>query len=123
MNASSRLKEIDVDIAEAERLMTALRLTIAVKGSIGEETIADDRRLLKMMLGWMLLQDRRLPLVRQDARGSIGLLTYGTVFSHGLIGGHRIVLRKLSVDGPLPPVADNHRSGKHQQQSQNKKAN
>jgi hypothetical protein len=59
MNPSARLEDIEADIAEAERLMTALRLKIAVKTSVGEETTTDDRRLLKMMQGWMLLQGQR----------------------------------------------------------------
>jgi hypothetical protein len=66
MNASARLKEIDADIAEAERLMTARRLTIAVKHSIGEDTATDDRRLLKMMQAWMLLQDQRRSTFEAD---------------------------------------------------------
>ena len=59
MNPLARPEEIDADIAEAERLMTALRLKMAVKRSGGEDTSTDDRRLLKMMQAWMLLQDQR----------------------------------------------------------------
>jgi hypothetical protein len=59
MNPLARPEEIDADIAEAERLMTALRLKMAVKRSAGEDTSTDDRRLLKMMQAWMLLQDQR----------------------------------------------------------------
>jgi hypothetical protein len=66
MNASARLEEIDADIAEAERLMTARRLTIAVKHSIGEDTATDDRRLLKIMQAWMLLQDQRRAAIEAD---------------------------------------------------------
>jgi hypothetical protein len=69
MNPSSvRLQDIEADIAEAERLMTALRLKMAVKRSAREDTTADDRRLLKMMQGWMLLQDQRQRAVETDAR-------------------------------------------------------
>jgi hypothetical protein len=66
MHPSARLEEIEADIAEAERLMTALRLTIAVRGSIGENTVAEDRRLSKMMMGWMLLQDQRRKIFEAD---------------------------------------------------------
>jgi len=59
MKPLARLEEIEADIAEAERLMTALRLKMAVKRSVGEDTTADGRRLLKIMQGWMLLQDQR----------------------------------------------------------------
>jgi hypothetical protein len=66
MNPLARLEEIEADIAEAERLMTALRLKIAVKNSMGEDTTTDDRRLLKMMHGWMLLQDQRQKALEAD---------------------------------------------------------
>ena len=59
MNPLACLEEIEADIAEAERLMTELRLKVAVKRSVGEDTTTEDRRLLKMMQGWMLLQDQR----------------------------------------------------------------
>jgi hypothetical protein len=69
MNPSSvRLQDIEADIAEAERLITALRLKAAVKRSARQDTTADDRRLLKMMQGWMLLQDQRQRAVETDAR-------------------------------------------------------
>jgi hypothetical protein len=61
-----RLEDIEADIAEAERLMTARRLTIAVKRSIGEDAASDDRRLLKMMQAWMLLQDQRQKSFESD---------------------------------------------------------
>jgi hypothetical protein len=66
MNPLARLEEIEADIAEAERLMTALRLKIAVKNSMGEDTTTDDRRLLKMMQAWMLLQDQRQSALEAD---------------------------------------------------------
>jgi hypothetical protein len=66
MHPLARLKAIEADIAEAERLMTALRLKIAVKRSVGENTTTDDRRLLKMMQGWMLLQDQRQRALEAD---------------------------------------------------------
>jgi hypothetical protein len=66
MHPLARLKAIEADIAEAERLMTALRLKIAVKRSVGENTTTDDRRLLKMMQGWMLLQDQRQRALKAD---------------------------------------------------------
>jgi hypothetical protein len=68
MNALISLEEIEADIAEAERLMTALRLKMAVKRNVGEDTTTDDRRLLKMMQGWMLLQDQRQRALEADAR-------------------------------------------------------
>jgi hypothetical protein len=43
----TNLQKIEADIAEAERLTTALWL----KRSMGEDTTADDRRLLKMDAG------------------------------------------------------------------------
>jgi hypothetical protein len=61
-----RLEDIEADIAEAERLMTARRLTIAVKRSIGEETASDDRRLLRMMQAWMILHDQRQKVLESD---------------------------------------------------------
>ena len=66
MNPLVRLEEIEADIAEAERLMTALRLKMVVKRSAGEDTTTDDRRLLKMMQGWMLLQDQRQTAFEAD---------------------------------------------------------
>ena len=66
MHPLARLEDIEADIAEAERLMTALRLKIAVKRSVGENTTTDDRRLLKMMQGWMLLQDQRQRALEAD---------------------------------------------------------
>src|SRR4051794_32604593 len=68
VNPSVRVEEIEADIAEAERLMTALRLTTAVKRSARQNTNTDDRRLLKMMQAWMLLQDQRQRAVEADAR-------------------------------------------------------
>jgi hypothetical protein len=59
MSALARLEDIEADITEAERLMTALRLKMAVRRSVGEDTITDDGRLLKMVQAWMLLQDQR----------------------------------------------------------------
>jgi hypothetical protein len=47
MNALARLEDIEADITEAERLMTALRLKMAVRRSVGEDTTTDDGRLLK----------------------------------------------------------------------------
>ena len=66
MASPAHLEEIEADIAEAERLMTALRLTIAAKRSAGEETASDDRRLLEMMQAWMLLQDQRQGIFEGD---------------------------------------------------------
>jgi len=66
MNPSLRLQEIEADVAEAERLMSALRLKMAVKRRVGEDTTTDDRRLLKMMQGWMLLQDQRQRALEAD---------------------------------------------------------
>jgi hypothetical protein len=62
MSALARLEDIEADITEAERLMTALRLKMAVRRSVGEDTTTDDGRLLKMMQAWMLLQDQRKAL-------------------------------------------------------------
>ena len=66
MNPPARLEDIEADIAEAERLMTGLRLTVAIKESIGEDTAADNRRILQMMQGWMLLQDPRRRIFEGD---------------------------------------------------------
>ena len=55
----SVLQQIEADIAEAERLMTELRLRIAVSRSGGEETGKSERRLQDILKGWMLLQDQR----------------------------------------------------------------
>jgi len=53
------LAEIVADIAEAERLISELRLEIAAKKSAGEETSRSEQRVLDMVKGWMLLQDQR----------------------------------------------------------------
>jgi hypothetical protein len=53
------LQQIEADIAEAERLMTELRLKIAVGQSAGEDTTESERRVQEMLKGWMLLQDQR----------------------------------------------------------------
>lgn len=66
MNALARLEDIEADITEAERLMTALRLKMAVRRSVGEDTTTDDGRLLKMMQAWMLLQDQRQSALEAD---------------------------------------------------------
>ena len=66
MSTRARLEDIEADIAEDERLMTALRLTIAAKRSAGEDTASDDRRVLEMMQAWMLLQDQRQKVVEGD---------------------------------------------------------
>ena len=66
MHPLARLEDIEADIAEAERLMTALRLKMAVKRSVREDTSTEDRRLLKMMQGWMLLQDQRQRALEAD---------------------------------------------------------
>jgi hypothetical protein len=55
----SALQQIDADIAETERLMTELRLRIAMRQSAGEDTTESERRLQDMLTGWMLLQDQR----------------------------------------------------------------
>ena len=55
----SVLQQIEADIAEAERLMTELRLMIAMSRSAGEETTKSERRLQDILKGWMLLQDQR----------------------------------------------------------------
>jgi hypothetical protein len=66
MHPLARLEDIEADIAEAERLMTAIRLKMAVKRSVREDTSTEDRRLLKMMQGWMLLQDQRQRALEAD---------------------------------------------------------
>ena len=55
----SVLQQIEADIADAERLMTELRLRIAMSRSAGEETTKSERRLQDILKGWMLLQDQR----------------------------------------------------------------
>jgi hypothetical protein len=53
------LQQIEADIAEIERLMTELRLKIAVSQSGGEDATESERRLKDMLKGWMLLQDQK----------------------------------------------------------------
>jgi hypothetical protein len=55
----SAVQQIEADIAETERLMTELRLKIALSQSAGEDTTESERRLQDMLTGWMLLQDQR----------------------------------------------------------------
>jgi hypothetical protein len=52
-------QQIDTDIAEVERLMTELRLAIAVGKSAGEDTTEREGRVQELLKGWMLLQDQR----------------------------------------------------------------
>jgi len=52
-------EQIDSDIAEVERLMTELRLAVAVGHSAGEDTSERERRVQELLKGWMLLQDQR----------------------------------------------------------------
>jgi hypothetical protein len=59
------LQQIEADIAEAERLMTELRLKIAVGQSAGEDTTESERRVQEMLKGWMLLQDQRAKASRE----------------------------------------------------------
>jgi hypothetical protein len=59
------LQQIEADIAEAERLMTDLRLKIAVGQSAGEDTTESERRVQEMLKGWMLLQDQRAKASRE----------------------------------------------------------
>ena len=47
------LAEIEADIAEAERLISELRLEIAAKKSAGEDTSRSEQRVLDMVKGWM----------------------------------------------------------------------
>ena len=53
------LAEIEADIAEAERLISELRLEIAAKKSAGGDASRSEQRVLDMVKGWMLLQDQR----------------------------------------------------------------
>jgi hypothetical protein len=53
------LDQIEADIAETERLMTELRLKLAVSKSAGANTAEDEKRLQEMLKGWMMLQDQR----------------------------------------------------------------
>jgi hypothetical protein len=64
----SALQQIEADIAEAERLMTELRLRIAVSRSAGEDTTQSERRLQDILKGWMLLQDQRQKAIEADPR-------------------------------------------------------
>jgi hypothetical protein len=68
----SALQQIETDIAEAERLMTELRLRIAVSQSVGEETTDSERRLQDILKGWMLLQDQRQKAIEAEF-GSVEL--------------------------------------------------
>jgi hypothetical protein len=78
MNALISLEEIEADIAEAERLMTALRLKTAVKRSARQDTTAEGRRLLKIVQGWMLLQDQRQRALDTDSRLVMAARTSGS---------------------------------------------
>ena len=82
MNALARLEDIEADITEAERLMTALRLKMAVRRSVGEDTTTDDGRLLKMMQGWMLLQDQRQRALKADLSQAAGYKSRASFLSH-----------------------------------------
>jgi hypothetical protein len=64
--ASILLEQIEADIAEAERLMTELRLKIAVSQSAGEDTTASERRVQEILKGWMLLQDQRQKAIEAE---------------------------------------------------------
>jgi hypothetical protein len=67
----SVLQQIEADIAETERLMTELRLRIAVNQSAGEDTTDRERRLQDMLKGWMLLQDQRQKAAQQITSKSL----------------------------------------------------
>lgn len=56
--ADSLIQHIEADIAETERLITELRLRIAVGQSAGEDTSKSERRVQEILKGWMLLQDQ-----------------------------------------------------------------
>src|SRR5690349_11465784 len=55
----STVQQIEADITETERLMTELRLRIAISQSAGEDTTESERRVQQMVKGWMMLQDQR----------------------------------------------------------------
>jgi hypothetical protein len=67
----SALQQIEADIAEAERLMTELRLRIAVSQSGGEETTDSESRLQDILKGWMLLQDQRQKAIEATRRAEV----------------------------------------------------
>ena len=69
--SDSVLQQIEADIAETERLMTELRLRIAVSQSAGEDTTARESRLQDMLKGWMLLQDQRQKATQQITSKSL----------------------------------------------------
>jgi hypothetical protein len=60
------LDHIENDIAETERLMTELRLKLAVSKSAGEDTTEGEKRLQEMLKGWMMLQDQRQKAAEAD---------------------------------------------------------
>jgi hypothetical protein len=60
------IQQIEADIAEIERLMTELRLKIAVGQSAGEDMTESERRVQEMVKGWMLLQDQRQKAAEAD---------------------------------------------------------
>ena len=63
------LAEIEADIAEAERLISELRLEIAAKKSAGEDTSRSEQRALEMLKGWMLLEDQRQKALERNLAG------------------------------------------------------
>jgi hypothetical protein len=92
----ARLEEIEADIAEAERVMTALRLKTAVKRSVREDTTTGSPSV-EMMQAWMLLQDQRQRAFEADlANGQGG----------GVEGRSVIPLASLLVVVPAPSVTD-----------------
>jgi hypothetical protein len=67
----SSVQQIEADIAETERLMTELRVRIAMSQSAGEDTTESEQRLQDMFKGWMLLQDQRQKAVGADQRAEV----------------------------------------------------
>jgi hypothetical protein len=91
----SVLQQIEAYIAEAERLMTELRLRIAVSRSAGKETSKSERRLQDILKGWMLLQDQRQKAAQAAQRAE----TANQTTSGPETGGP-----KASTDGQADPA-------------------
>jgi len=60
------IQQIEGDIAEIERIMTELRLKIAVGQSAGDDTTESEGRVQEMLKGWMLLQDQRQKAIEAE---------------------------------------------------------
>ena len=96
------LAEIEADIAEAERLISELRLEIAAKTSAGEDTSRSEQRVLEMLKGWMLLEDQRQKALQLSQVGSLQpipsrLRSAIPIFRHPLVEQHQKVIKFIRL--------------------------